>query len=199
MPKQVDHAVRRQGVLDALWRITRREGWDAISLRKVAAEAGVSMGLVQHYFTTKDEMLRFAIEEMAQDTRVRIRARLAELTVPPSPQELVELVLVEMIPRTSRRQDEAEAAKVWLRRIDLRPESRGVLSQGAHDVKTALVQQIQLATSADADTAAREAGTLMALLDGLIFNIVAGLETAESATAIMRAQIARVFASQGSR
>jgi TetR/AcrR family transcriptional regulator, transcriptional repressor of bet genes len=196
MPKQVDHAVRRQGLLDALWRITRREGWDAISLRKVAAEAGVSMGLVQHYFTTKDEMLRFAIEEMAQDTRVRIRARLAELTVPPSPQELVELVLVEMIPRTSRRQDEAEAAKVWLRRVDLRPESRGVLSHGAHDVKTALVQQIQLATSADADTAAREASTLMALLDGLIFNIVAGLETTESATAIVRAQIARVFASQ---
>ena len=49
-------------MLDALWRITRRQGWDAISLRNVAAEAGVSMGMVQHYFTTKDQMLRFAVE-----------------------------------------------------------------------------------------------------------------------------------------
>ncbi|WP_233157170.1 MULTISPECIES: TetR family transcriptional regulator [Amycolatopsis] len=33
-----------------------------MSLREVAAEAGVSMGRVQHYFASKDDMLGFALE-----------------------------------------------------------------------------------------------------------------------------------------
>lgn len=196
MPKQVDHQARRQALLEALMRITRREGWDAISLRKVAAEAGVSMGMVQHYFSSKDEMLRFAIEMMAEDTRKRIRQRVARLPEPHTPRLLVETVLVEMIPRPSRRQTEAQAAQVWIRRLSLRPESQAVLAKGAADVMTMLTEQIGLARPSDAATAEREAGGLIALLDGLIFNIVGGLQTAESATEIMRAQLDHVFGDQ---
>lgn len=193
MPKQVDHEARRQQLLEALMRITRRDGWDAISLRKVAAEAGVSMGMVQHYFSTKDEMLRFAIEMMAEDTRQRIRRRVAGLPQPPSPRLLVETVLTEMIPRTSRRESEAEAAKVWIRRVDLSPESRAVLNQGAVDLKTSLSGQLLLARSYAPADAERDADALMALLDGLIFNIVARFQTAESATAILKGQLDYLF------
>jgi AcrR family transcriptional regulator len=193
VPKQVDHEARRQLLLEALMRITRRDGWDAISLRRVAAEAGVSMGMVQHYFSTKDEMLRFAIEMMAEDTRQRIRRRVADLPQPPSPRLLVETVLTEMIPRTSRRESEAEAAKVWIRRVDLSQESRAVLNQGAVDLKTGLSGQLLLARSYTQADAERDADALMALLDGLIFNIVAGFQTAESATAILKRQLDYLF------
>lgn len=193
MPKQVDHHARRLDLLDALMRITRRDGWDGVSLRKVAAEAGVSMGMVQHYFATKDEMLRFAIEMMAEDVRARIRVRVAELPQPPAPRALVETVLTEMIPRPSRRDTEAEASDVWMRRFLLRPESRAVLGQGSEDLRAGLVQQILLARQGDPADAERDALGLMALIDGLIFNIVMGLLDEDSATDVLRGQLDYVF------
>ena len=189
MPKQVDHVARRLELLDAMMRITRKDGWDGVSLRKLAAEAGVSMGMVQHYFTTKDEMLRFAIEMMAEDTRQRIRRRIADLPESPTPRLLVETVLTEMIPDPGRRPAETEAAKIWMRRFMLRPESQAALSQGAADLRTALTDQILLGRPGDRTDAERNADTLIALLDGLIFNIVVGQQTAESATVILTAQL----------
>jgi AcrR family transcriptional regulator len=193
MPKQVDHTARRLELLEAMMRITRKDGWEGVSLRKLAAEAGVSMGMVQHYFTTKDEMLRFAIEMMAEDTRQRIRRRIADLPEPPTPRLLVETVLTEMIPDPGRRAAEDEAAKIWMRRFMLRPESQAALNPGAADLRTALTDQILLGRPGDRADAERTADTLIALLDGLIFNIVVGQQTAESATAILTAQLDCIF------
>ena len=36
MPKQVDHAERRELLADAVWRVVMRDGIDAASLRHVA-------------------------------------------------------------------------------------------------------------------------------------------------------------------
>jgi TetR/AcrR family transcriptional repressor of bet genes len=193
VPKQVDHHARRLELLDALMRITRSDGWDAISLRKVAAEAGVSMGMVQHYFASKDEMLRFALEMMAEDVRTRIRERVAALPQPIAPRLLVETALSEMIPRPSRRTAEAEGAEVWMRRFLLRPESRAILNKGAADLEAGLIAQILLARPGDQRGAERDAGALMALIDGLIFNIVVGQLDADAAIEILRGQLDYIF------
>lgn len=179
-------------MLDALWRITRREGWDAISLRNVAAEAGVSMGMVQHYFTTKDQMLRFAVEMMAEDTKQRIGQRVAELPQPIAPRQLVQTVLTEMIPDAGRRPDEAEGAGVWVRRFELAPDPNSPLHNGYDEVKGMISQQILLVRAGKAD-AERDADALIALLDGLIYNIVTGHQSPDLARAIMRAQLDYVF------
>jgi AcrR family transcriptional regulator len=42
---------------------------EAVSLRQVAAEAGVSMGMVQHYFADKEEMVLFALSSMTEQLR----------------------------------------------------------------------------------------------------------------------------------
>lgn len=194
MPKKVDHEARRLELAEALWRLTREQGWDAVSLRKVAAEAGVSMGMVQHYFTTKDEMLRFAMEMISEDVKVRIQARLAALTGPPTPRLLVETVLTEMIPRPSRRATELEAAELFVRRFTLKPESAAKFAASGEAVKTLLVDQLRLARpQATVDTIERDAGSLLAMLDGLMYAIVTGQQTGESALAIMRAQLDYVF------
>lgn len=192
MPKQVDHHARRLQLLDAMWRITRRDGWDAISLRHLAAEAGVSMGMVQHYFVTKDQMLRFAVEMMAEDTKQRIRARVAALPQPVPPRQLVQTVLTEMIPDAERRAEEAEAAQVWVRRFALAPDPDSPLASGYTDVKNLLAEQIAQVRPGKAD-AERDADALIALLDGLIYNIVTGHQTARTANAIISAQLDYVF------
>ena len=65
MPRKVDHAERRRELLEALWRVVERAGLAAVSYRDVAAEAGVSVRLVQYYFPTKAELLADALELVA--------------------------------------------------------------------------------------------------------------------------------------
>ncbi|HEX4222563.1 MAG TPA: TetR/AcrR family transcriptional regulator [Pseudonocardiaceae bacterium] len=192
MPKLVDHHARRLQLLDAVLRITRRDGWDAISLRHVAAEAGVSMGMVQHYFTTKDEMLRFAVEMMAEDTKQRMRQRVAELPQPVSPRLLVQTMLTEMIPDADRRANEALGADIWVIRFLLAPKPESPLHSGYDQVKGAVADQITLVRPGRAD-AERDADALIALIDGLIYNIVTGHQDARTAVAIVRAQLDYVF------
>lgn len=49
---------RKTAVLDAAEQLLAVHGFDALRLRDVAKAAGVSIGLIQHYFTTRDELLR---------------------------------------------------------------------------------------------------------------------------------------------
>ena len=106
MPKQVDHAARRQELAEALWRVVGRDGFEGVSLRQVAAEAGVSMGLVQHDFRTKDDMLVFSLDVMDQRTGDRFMAALAELPDPPPPRAAVRAFLTQMLPLDPERHAE---------------------------------------------------------------------------------------------
>ncbi|MEU4605342.1 TetR family transcriptional regulator C-terminal domain-containing protein [Kribbella sp. NPDC023972] len=62
MPRTADHGARRREVAGALMRVVARQGLADASLAAVAAEAGVSVGLIQRYFSTKRDLLRFAFE-----------------------------------------------------------------------------------------------------------------------------------------
>jgi AcrR family transcriptional regulator len=64
----VDHQERRREIAEALFRIAAAQGLQAVTLRAVAAEAGISMNLVQYYFPTKEEMLRFAWQRIVELT-----------------------------------------------------------------------------------------------------------------------------------
>src|ERR687893_149557 len=50
MPKQVDHDARREELAAALWHVVTREGIEAASIRRVAAEANCSTGSLRHYY-----------------------------------------------------------------------------------------------------------------------------------------------------
>ncbi len=74
MPKVVDHEDRRQRLAEAVWELTLREGLEGVTLRKVAAEAGVSMGQVQHYHASREEMVRDAVTRAVAALNARIEA-----------------------------------------------------------------------------------------------------------------------------
>lgn len=57
MPKIVDAAVRRQEVVEAVFRIIAADGLERASLREVADEAGLAVGSVRHYFASSDDLL----------------------------------------------------------------------------------------------------------------------------------------------
>ncbi|NUL49273.1 TetR/AcrR family transcriptional regulator [Cellulosimicrobium funkei] len=64
MPKIVDHEQRRGEIVLALWQVIHERGIDGVSFRAVAEAAGVSIGRVQHYFTSKDELVVFGCRAM---------------------------------------------------------------------------------------------------------------------------------------
>lgn len=49
---------------EALWRVVRRDGVAAATVRSIAAEAGWSPGALRHYFSTQAELLAFAMEHV---------------------------------------------------------------------------------------------------------------------------------------
>ncbi|GAB3617776.1 hypothetical protein GCM10027416_23330 [Okibacterium endophyticum] len=70
-------------------------------MREVSREAGVSLGQLQHYFSSRAEMLTFAIEFAADQTSQRVTKGMAALDQPPHPRDVLRVVLVELLPLRS--------------------------------------------------------------------------------------------------
>uniref|UniRef100_A0AAU3GYD8 TetR/AcrR family transcriptional regulator n=1 Tax=Streptomyces sp. NBC_01401 TaxID=2903854 RepID=A0AAU3GYD8_9ACTN len=98
MPKQVDHRERREAIARALWRVVDQRGVLHLSLREVAREAGISHGQLQHYFTSRQALLAFAMDFAAEQTSLRVSRSLGELGDPPHPRDVLRLMLTEMLP-----------------------------------------------------------------------------------------------------
>lgn len=61
MPKIVDHDIQRVKFAEAAMSLIARHGLEGVTMRAVAAEAGLSYGSLFHYFKSKDELLMHAI------------------------------------------------------------------------------------------------------------------------------------------
>ncbi len=71
---RIDTHVRRRELGEALWRVVVREGIEAASVRKVAAEAGISAGSLRHLFPSQSELLTFAMQLIAEEVAARVAA-----------------------------------------------------------------------------------------------------------------------------
>jgi AcrR family transcriptional regulator len=70
MPKIVDHDAQRELFAQAAMRLIARDGFEGMTMRAVAAEAGLSYGSLFHYFGSKDELLSHAVRQLtAQQSR----------------------------------------------------------------------------------------------------------------------------------
>ncbi len=191
MPKQVDHAARRRVIADALWRVVAREGFEGVSLRHVAAEAGVSMGTVQHYFHTKDQMLLFALDTMEDRAGARFAAELAKLPDPPPPRAVVRAFLIQLLPLDEPRREEGHSLYALLaggmRHGELGQRLRTGMGQ-LQDFVTSQVSAAKVATRPDL-----AASTLLALTDGLAAHVLGGFLPPETAEAALDAQLDTVF------
>jgi AcrR family transcriptional regulator len=98
MPRRVDHEQRRRHIGEALLRIARTRGLQHASMREVAAEAGVSLRLVQYYFHTKDELLVAAMAYLGEQLSARVTQRIQSLGTPPTPRGVLYGTLTAILP-----------------------------------------------------------------------------------------------------
>ncbi|MDR7384497.1 TetR/AcrR family transcriptional regulator [Promicromonospora iranensis] len=106
MPKLADHDQRRAQITSAARRVIARDGLGAATFQSVAAEAGISVRLVQYYFGTKQKFLLATHRAVVADAGARFTERLSALGADPTPREVVHAILTELLPTdAARRRD----------------------------------------------------------------------------------------------
>ncbi|WP_405180866.1 TetR/AcrR family transcriptional regulator [Nocardia sp. NBC_01377] len=107
MPRLVDHEVRRRQITDAVRRVIVDGGLEAVTFQTAAAEAGISIRLVQYYFGTKNEFLLATHRSVMHDTGARFTQRWTTLGADATPREAIRAVLTELLPMDEQRREEA--------------------------------------------------------------------------------------------
>ncbi|MFE6222414.1 TetR/AcrR family transcriptional regulator [Streptomyces sp. NPDC057854] len=114
MPRTADHEQRRRQIADAVSRLITEQGLDAVTVARTAATAGISVGLVQHYFRTKDEMLLHTFRAVSARIRARVDERIREGTAHQQPlARVMAAVMTEYIPLDEARRAEYRVARAF--------------------------------------------------------------------------------------
>lgn len=77
MPKVVDADEQRWRVIDAAWNVILEDGLDGATMRRIAARAGCTTGLVTHYFASKEDLVLKMVKYSANLAGERITRALA--------------------------------------------------------------------------------------------------------------------------
>lgn len=201
MPRQVDHEARRQRIADAVCRLVAREGLDGVRLRNVAAEADVSMGQVQHYFTTKDDMLLFTFHALSARMQRRLGTAMHALDQPPTARGELRALLVAMLFTDVEGRLEAPLFLAFLARAVVEPKLATPFREGTHALITFAADRICTAQQAgEADRSLSpdlEAAALFALADGLMIHILLDPDRTATALAALDYHLDRIFIDEG--
>jgi len=196
VPKQVDREERRRAIADAIFEVIGTRGLQAVSLRDVAAQAGVSMGSVQHYFASKDEMLRFALGHMRDRVLARLQARLSQLANPSS-RELVRAAAEVMLPVDAAGRQEAIVSAAFYSVAAVDPAQAELLREGYTRLLATSRMNLRIAADsgeiADGIDTDREAAMLFFMIQGLIGPILFGVLSPPDALDLVDHQLDRIF------
>ncbi|MET8094281.1 TetR family transcriptional regulator C-terminal domain-containing protein [Micromonospora sp. NPDC005220] len=187
MPKKVDHQERRTLIADALMRVAADQGLEAVSLRHVAAAAGVSAGMVQHYFRTKDEMMAFALSVVRERSQIRVTEAVARLGEKPPPRLLLRTMLAALLPLDEGTRDDGRVALAFLAYTAVRPAAATGLREGTRQL-TEFIAGVLPDGRGDAAAAG-----LLALMEGLGVYLLGGQYTAEQALGALDAHLDLLF------
>ena len=153
----------RDRILDALLRIMASRGADALTIRTVASEAGVSVGAVQHHFPTKDRLVVAAMTEVNERFRRRVAARLEAVN---SEEERLRIFCREI---ACVEGDDLTDGIVWVAfaaRASTETEVRAIHAADWARTEEVLLRLLVAAFPEDG-LAADDAALLLAVLDGI--------------------------------
>ncbi len=201
MPKRVDHEERRRQIADALLRAAAAHGLHATGMREVAAEAGVSLRLVQYYFGTKEELLLAGMRHLAarfgERAMARIR-RVKETDGRASPRDVIAAILTEALPADDERRTFAVLNAAYFALALTDPAlAIAPLVKNSNAVIEVVAAQLRTAQAAG-DTPANlnpdaEAISLLAMSHGLGTSVLGGQSSAEQTQAVIDYHLDRLF------
>ena len=169
--------------------VVARDGFDILSVRTVAREAGLSGGAVQYYYATRAELLLAAFRH----TVTSITERLAGIDLSgPLPVVLGRLGR-EALPLDTRRHRECVVWVALRAAAAADPQLAAEHASALHALTGTLVEAITTARAAELirETVdpAKAAAILVAVLDGLTLHGITGSPGADTLTATLDAAI----------
>lgn len=170
--RRMDAGERREAILCATVRLGLTAGLDRLTARQIAAGAGVTPGLVNHYFPNMDDLVAAAFGLAAAEERERTFADVDQQPTPLSKlRRLIELYFDE---------DDYEVNRLWIDAWSMAPR-RPVLHAEVDRQMHAWADQLALlltegAAAGDLTThdATAAAWRLLTLLDGVTVQMVLG-------------------------
>jgi AcrR family transcriptional regulator len=199
VPRRVDHDERRRELTAALLRIASTRGLQAVSMREVAAEGGVSLRVVQYYFTDKRTLMASGLTELAARLDRRVRERAAAVGTGLPPRTVLEVVLGSILP-TDEDSRADQLAWTAYHAAGLTDPGNAVDGRSAPDaleewltgVLTRAVEDGQVASDRDPRA---EVVSLLAMTNGLVSSVLGRQRTTEEALAVVHYRLDRLFAS----
>jgi AcrR family transcriptional regulator len=158
----------RADLIDALIRVVVDRGLDAVSIRTVAAAAGVSIGTVQYHFAGKDELLLAAYERAIEQVTERSQEIVARCA---GPAEYVRALLHELLPLDARREAELRVALAFSTRSVNSPRLTALYEEGYRALREAVAEALRQAAP-DLEDAERAAVQAIAVADGLAWHLL---------------------------
>jgi AcrR family transcriptional regulator len=202
VPKRVDHEQRRRQIADALLRTAATRGLHATGMREVAAEAGVSLRLVQYYFGTKEELLLAGMQHLAARFGERAMTRIRQVKEigggPASPRDVIAAILTEALPADEERRTFAVLNAAYFALALTDPAlAIGPLVRNSDAVVDVVAAQLRAAQAAGRTPAGldpdAEAISLLAMSHGLGTSVLGGQSSAERVQAVIDYHLDRLF------
>ena len=182
---------RREALSQVVLRLVDERGLEGVTVRAVAAAAGVSIGTVQHYFPTKDAMLLHA--HGLASTAVGARAD-AAADGALGPVDTLRAIVAAILPTDD---ESARVVRVFVA-FETRALHSPILAERVRsdtaELHGAFAEMLRAAGVPDAD---REAVGLLALVGGLCQPLLLGICTPREAAAIVDAHLGRVVPPDG--
>ncbi|MDY0911455.1 TetR/AcrR family transcriptional regulator [Rathayibacter festucae] len=184
-----DRRESRSDILSAVVTVLSTRGADQLSIRTVAAEAGVSVGAVQHHFPTKQALLTGAMARVEERFRLRTRARLEH---EPSPEVRLRAFCDEIACVADADVADAVVWTAFASRAGTDPEIRALHTAGWSRTEDVVLELLR-AAHPSAGLGPDDAALLLAVLDGIAVARAAEQPTRLSPTRA-RALITRTLA-----
>ncbi|WP_424808845.1 TetR/AcrR family transcriptional regulator [Rhodococcus sp. 27YEA15] len=165
MPERRNSATNPELLAAALFDVAAESGLDNASVREVAKSAGVSIGAVQHHFSTKDEMLAFALRTLVD----RLLTRLPDAGSGTGPHRELFDALSQLLPLDEQRGREVHVLSAFAVRAATNSALAEIRRTFLFTARTALSGALIGVGTPEAET---RAALLLATVNGLALDAV---------------------------
>ena len=160
-------------IADCAITVIARDGLDALSVRRVAAEAGVAIGTVQHHYPTRGELVLAALQRTAHRQQVRAMAARRGPTIVASLITRLSLLLPHDEPSREEAITWVALAAAAARDPLVGPHQRQVVKATIKAVETLLERAVERGELPAGTDTTDLAERIHAIVDGYLLHIAA--------------------------
>lgn len=167
-----DSDASRRAIVVAVWKLIAQVGIEGVTFRRVAEQAGVSVGRIQHHFGTREALVRAACLPMIEFAHDQYQE------LPDDPLVRLRHLLLHALPDSPGARFGTSVWYAYLAKSVNDPEISRLLAdtkRGAEDECVRLIEQVEQSVPDRGPRDARRAARrLLALADGLTVRVLVG-------------------------